>query len=379
MAGYGYYRSQSPYGGFDPWKAEWSCNSEQLCRPALDESEGRRVIAGDPFQSPGTYVMKVETTVERVHPSMFSEYYRQCSPPRYEHRPRYGGVNNRPHGPLIPSNDRPPVVEEFFNNIQNEVSQRPSGFGAPRAPHQLRIPVSAGSYGTTNAGDSEHETERRKLIANTIKDEDRKADKILKPPVTTEGGNWPRPGYPAGSVLPSRPISSEREQTVPPPSMIMTGHRDRRGPSMELSKPINDIGTAMEYLKKVAVPSSVNTIKDEDPDHGYLKGDKIPKPPEGGPAARSGNPTRSMLPNYYTSSERGERTVQPPSRTITGGWERRSHDVGLEPMNETGKTMEYSKEAVKPPPVNTVPKRDSNPETIDSREAARRYNGRFVE
>ncbi|KAI3408235.1 uncharacterized protein J3R85_020409 [Psidium guajava] len=378
MAGYGYYyRSRRPDDGFDQWKAERSRNSEQLGRPALEESEGRRMIAGDPFQSPGTYVMKVETTVERVHPSVFSEYYRQCSPPRYEHHLSYGGVNNKQHGPSIPSNDRPPVVEEFFNKIQNEVSQQPFGFSASRAPYQLRIPVSAGYCGTTgNAGDGDHEKGRHKLTSNAFKNGDLKADKILKAPVTTEGGDWRRPGHPAGSVLPSHHISSEREQNIQPPSMIMTGRRERPAPNMELSKPMNDIDMAMEYLKKVAALSSVNTIEEEAPYPSHFKGDKIPKPPvatEGGPAARPGHPTGSMLPNHYISSERGERTIQPPSRTMTGGWDRRGHDTRLERMNETGKAVEYPKEAVKPPPASTVPKRDSTPEIIDSNEARRRY------
>ncbi|KAI3408236.1 uncharacterized protein J3R85_020410 [Psidium guajava] len=372
MAGYGYsYGSQSPYDGFDPWKGERSRNSEELCRPALDESEGRRVITGGPYQYPGTYVMKVETTVERVHPAMLSEHYRQCSPPRYDHRPCYGEVNNKLHGPSIPSND------------QNEVSQ-PSGLGAPwgtyqhripvsagysgSTPYKLRIPVSGGYYGTTgNAGDSDHEKERP--ITNTIKEEDLEVDKILKPPATVEGVHWPRPGYPSGFVLPSHPISYEREPTIQLPSVNTTGRPERRGPNMELSKPINDIGTAMEYLKKAADPSCVNTIKDEAPNHSHFKGHKIPKPPvatEGGPPARPGHPTGSPPPNYYIPSKRGE-------RTMTGGWERRGHDMGPELMNETGKAVEYPKEAVRPPPVGTVPKRDSNPETIDSNEARRRY------
>ncbi|KAK3418457.1 hypothetical protein EUGRSUZ_H04413 [Eucalyptus grandis] len=377
MANYGYsYRSQRPYDGFDPWKAERSYyNSEQLCYPPLEECE-ERMIAVDPYQNPGTYVMKVKTTVERVHPPMFSEFYGQCSPPWYEHRPSRVVVNNKLHGPSIPSNDWPPLVEEFFNEIQNEVSQ-PSGFGAPRGLCTLRIPISAGSCGTTgNAGDSDHEKERRKLITNTFKDEDLKDERIQRPPVTTEGGYGPRLGHPAGSVLPSHHISSERQRTVQPSSMTMTGHRDRRGPNLELSKPEDDVGMAKEYLKTVADPSCVNTIEDEAPDRSHFRGDKIPKPrvaTNGGPAARPGNPTASMLPNHDISSKRGERTSQPPSMTTTGGWERRGPDTGLQPMNETGKTMEYSKEAVKPPSVSTVPKRESIPKTIDSKEAGRRY------
>ncbi|XP_030466938.2 uncharacterized protein LOC115685921, partial [Syzygium oleosum] len=427
LAGYRYsYRSHNPHDEFDPWETEGSHNSEQLCRPALDEFEGRRMIAGDPYQNPGTYVMKIETTVERVHPSMFSESYRQRSPPRYEHRRSYGVVNNQRHGPSIPSNDRPPVVEEFFNKIQNEVSQ-PSGFSAPRVPHQLRIPVSAGYYGTTgnqppvveefsnkiqnevskpsgygaprapyqvkipvsagyygttgNTQDSDHEKERHKPVTNTMKGEetdcgDLKAGKILKPPVTTEGVYGARPGHPTGPVLPSHHLSSERERTSQPPSTIMAGHWERRVPNMELSKPMNDIDTAMEYLKKVLDPSSVNTITDEVPDPGHYKGDKIPKLPvatEGGTAVRPGHPTESILPNNYTSSERGERTIQPLSMTTTGGRERRGHVMGLEPMNETGKIMEFSKEAVKPSLGSKVPQKDSILETIDSKEARRRY------
>ncbi|XP_056168195.1 uncharacterized protein LOC115685922 [Syzygium oleosum] len=284
MAGYGNRcRSNNPYDGFDPWKAERSHDSEQLRCSALDESEGRRMIAVDPYQNPGTYVMKTETTVESVHPSMFSESYRQCSPPRYNHHPSYGVVHKL-HGPSIPSNDRPPVVEELLLlaeelfNIQNEVS-RPSGFGATRAPYQLRIPVSSCYYGTTGSdGDSDQEKQKHKPTTKTIKDKDREADKILKPPVTTEGDNRPRRGHPTGSMLPSHHISPERERTIQPPSLIMTGRREGRG-----------------------------------------------------------------------------------------------HDMGLDPMNEIGKTMEYSKEAAKPSLGSAVPKRDSIPETIDSKEARRRY------
>lgn len=470
MAGYGYsYRSHNPQYGFDPQKTEKSHNSEQLCRPALDEFGGRRVIPGDPYQNPGTYVMTIETTVERVHPPVYSEYYKQCSPPRYEHPTSYEAVN-KPRGPSISSNDRPPVVEEFFNKVQNEGSQpsgfsaprasyqhripvsagcygttgdqppevegfpnkikdkvsqpsgfgaprapyqlrtpvstgyydttgdrrpvveefpnknqskvsQPSGFGAPRAPHQLRIPISAGYHGTTgNAGDGDYEKERPKPITYTMKNEepdcgDLKADKILKSPVKTEGVYGARPGHPTGSVLPTRHISSEREQTNRPPSMIMARRGERHVPSMELSEPMDDIDTAMEYLTKVLDLSSVNT-KDEVPDHGHFKGDRIPKLPvatEGGRAVRPGHPTESTLPNNYVSSERGERTFQPLSTTMTGGRERRGHDMGLEPMNERGKIMDFSKEAVKPSSGSTVPKRDSIPETIDSREARRRY------
>ncbi|KAF8017907.1 hypothetical protein BT93_H2965 [Corymbia citriodora subsp. variegata] len=376
MAGYGYsYRSYDPYDGFDPWKAERSHNSEQLCYPALDESEGRRTVAVDPYQNPGMYVMKVETTVERVDPPTFSEFYRPCSPLRYDLRPSCVVVNKKLHRPSILGNDRPPTVEEFFNNVQNEVSQ-PNGCGAPRGPWK-RIPIPASSWGTTgNAGDSDHEKERRKLTTNIFKDEDPRDDKILKPPVTTEGGNGPRLGHPAGSVLPSHQISSERQHTVQPSSRIMTGHWERRGPNMDLSEPIDILGKAVEYLRTAADPSSINAIEDETPDRGHFRGDKIQKPPvapKGGPADRPGNPTGSMQPNHYISSKSGERIPQPQSVTMTGGWERRGHDTGFRPMNETGKTVEYSKEAAKPPSVSAFPKRESISETIDSREARRRY------
>ncbi|KAF8018010.1 hypothetical protein BT93_H3033 [Corymbia citriodora subsp. variegata] len=427
MAGYGYsYRSHNPKDGFDPRKTERSHNFEQLRCPDPDEFEGRRVIAGDPYQNPGTYVMTIETTVERVHPSMFPQYSRQCSPPRYEHPPSYGVVNNKPQRPSISSNDRPPVLEEFFTKIQNEVSQpsgfaaprapyqlripvsagccgttgdrspvveeipnkiqnkmsQPSGFGAPRAPYQVRIPVSTGYYGTTgNAEDSDYEKGRPKPITNTMKDEepgcgDLKAGKILKSPVTTGGFYGNRPAHSTGSVLPSHHISSERGRTNQLPSMIAAGRGERRVPSMELSQPMNDIDTAMEYLKKVADQYPVNTIEDEVPDRGHFKGDKIPKLPvatEGGLAVRPGHPTESILPNNYISSERGERTFQPLSRTMAGGRETRGHDMALEPMNGTGKMMGFSKEAARPSSGSIVPQKDSIPETIDSREARRRY------
>lgn len=78
---------------------------------------------------------------------------------------------------------------------------------------------------------------------------------------------------------------------------------------MGLSPPMNDIGTAMRYLKKAVDPSSINTIKDELRDCGYLKGDKIFETTRGHSrwsVARPGHLTGSMLPNYYLVRERRE-------------------------------------------------------------------------
>ncbi|KAI6692548.1 hypothetical protein NL676_020258 [Syzygium grande] len=131
----------NPYDGFNPPKTDRSHNYEQLCCPAFNDAEERRFIAGDPCQNLGTYVMKIETTVEWVHPFTFSEYHKQCSLRRYEH-PSYGGVKDKLHGPFIKSNDQVPVVRASSTrskmkraNLMGSVLHRPhtsSGYLSPQ-------------------------------------------------------------------------------------------------------------------------------------------------------------------------------------------------------------------------------------------------------
>lgn len=105
---------------------------------------------------------------------------------------------------------QPPSVrkyKQYFNGIQNEGNQ-PSSISAPRHPYQLWLSDSAGYYGITgNAGDGDHGKERQK--PKTYPEHLR----LPKPPVTTEGGNGPRPDHPRGSVLQSHHISPKRDRT----------------------------------------------------------------------------------------------------------------------------------------------------------------------
>ncbi|KAL3728170.1 hypothetical protein ACJRO7_032857 [Eucalyptus globulus] len=236
MAGYGYpYRIYHHYDGFNPQKTGRSHYSEQPCGPAFDDVEGRRFIAGDLCRNTGTYVMKIETTVQR------------------------------------PS--------------------QPSGFSTPWTPYQLRLPVPA------RYNDSDHEKERHKLVTNTIKDEERdrgdlKADKILKPLVTTEASNGAMPVHPTGSMLPSHHNSWERH-----------------GPSMELSPPMNHIGTGSSFCG-----------------HGWLQNFITLKVTAKGNFILNGIDRRWFCSWAWPSNRREDHS-------------RRGHDMGLEPMNEIGKKM----------------------------------------
>ncbi|OMO98924.1 hypothetical protein COLO4_13630 [Corchorus olitorius] len=366
MATYGYsYRGYTTYGGVTP---QTSYSSDHVSQPAAEGWRKPVISYSTPNGNTESYVRTTEI-VEHVplvigykhsspvrvevkeyygdgegkwnrpsspekwrRPSSPEKWHRPSSPagkwnnkpssPEKWHRPSSptGKWNNKPSSPekwrkpsspvryraeekwvrpSSPVHDRPHEVEEFITKVQTEAS-RPNNnrFGPVSATQWRQTPNS--HHVNTGHGDQNNDylsnKEWQKPSGNTIRSEN-------------YDDGWAKPSYGAAWSKPQ-------------------GDRDR------LSKPINDINTAVEYMKEAVKPSGVVTYK---PSHGTWS------TPQGG---NLGNPTSDI----NTAVEFLKEVVK-PSSGIT------SHQP-----------YRYSI-----PVTSTGPKRDSYPEIIDSKEAARRY------
>uniref|UniRef100_A0A5B6YJE1 Uncharacterized protein n=1 Tax=Davidia involucrata TaxID=16924 RepID=A0A5B6YJE1_DAVIN len=228
MAGYGYTnRGYTTYQGTDPRADDWSRQSyggsgysDHVCRPVIIDAEGRKrpVISYTPGNSE-SYVTS-ERIVEHVHtPVVVTDY--KYGPPttKVETVKDYGVVNSKWGRPSSP--------EDFITKVQTEAS-RPARTGLLSTTNWPNTPNSTGYNGTTGYGEYSNYS----------------------------NSNWTRP---SGNVIRDDSFSDYYRRN--------DGVKERQSPKgwtttqtshdTPLSRPTNDIGAAVEYLKEAAQSLSV--------------------------------------------------------------------------------------------------------------------------
>ncbi|TXG65806.1 hypothetical protein EZV62_007081 [Acer yangbiense] len=285
MSGFGYmYRGSSTINsGLGPRTNDWSSNtttydSDHVCKPVIIDAEGRKhpifAIAHSITHSPFSEYNKHSSPTNSTH-SPYGEYNKHSSPTNGTHSPfaennKLSSPTNGNHSPfteynkhssptkvvvplkdhgygedkwhskpLSPVHERPQKVEEFITKVQTDAS-RPNRFPLGANVRRQSPNSNKGYHGNTTGYGSEYSDlsskESYKPSVNTIRNEDyddyndRRNDTPKEPTMNTSGG-WIRPNQ---SSWASPPNSS-------------------------LSKPKNDIGTAMEILKESARPTPVTT------------------------------------------------------------------------------------------------------------------------
>lgn len=206
----------------DGWgKTGYASNGEayprdHVCRPVIIDAQGRKrpLIAYTPENKMDNYVTTTETIIEQVRKPEGTRYG-NISPRKVAPLKEYGVMNNGWSTPVSP--DRPHRVEEFINQVQTDASQ-PSRSGLVSHTHwrQKFNPHGNGHgsiFGHGKNGDQLHHGGRTEMMVTSEYKEE--------PALITEGG-WARPNRAAWSA------------PVP------------------LTKPTNDIGTAVEFLKEAA-------------------------------------------------------------------------------------------------------------------------------
>ncbi|OVA04360.1 hypothetical protein BVC80_1395g72 [Macleaya cordata] len=281
----------------DGWgKTGFASNGEavrdHVCRPVIIDAQGRKrpIIAYPPENKMENFVTKTETIIEQVYAPEVT-LYGNTSPRKVAPVKEYGVFNNGWRKPLSP--ERPPRVDEFISQVQTEAS-RPSRTSLMSNLHWRQKPHSNGHSGISGHG---------RNSANTVHQPhfDERSEMALdykqEPAIITEGG-WARPNRAAWAS------------------------------PTALTKPTNDIGAAIDYLKeaRATMSQSVNMA----------------------PTQRRFTVPTPMVPKLETYS----------------------------PANDNREALRRYGGLGGPQVVNTADTYSSS--AIDSREAARRYQGHMM-
>ncbi|KAF5453908.1 hypothetical protein F2P56_023620, partial [Juglans regia] len=228
-------------------KASYASESDQVCRPVMIDTEGRKVpvIVCTSNQNKQSYLVE---TIEHVRTPLVLEYTHD-SPPKADPMKTYG---NRSYSPPTkaepvkdyvyddddwrrhssPARDRPREVEEYLNKVQTEASQPNRPVGSLGASPRGQTPVSNGNNGyVSNSGYSNKYLQNPS--GNTIRND-------------TYDNNYDKNGL-------------VTEPTMGRPSRSAWGPATPRNDT-KLGTPTSDIATAMENLIEAARGSSVTNV-----------------------------------------------------------------------------------------------------------------------
>ncbi|KAF2287918.1 hypothetical protein GH714_003214 [Hevea brasiliensis] len=337
MAGYNYpHRSSSAYNSprADDW-SKTSYASDHVCRPVIVDAEGRKrpIVSFGPAQNSDFFVTRTETIVQEhvISPFASEHHHNSCSPLE-----GCGVVEERWHSSSSPSQDRPSKVDDFITKVQIEASRPRFGTVNPANWRQTLKPTGfPGNNGGYNSEFNDYgNKEWQKPSGNAYRSDSyddyfNKQGGAVEPAKVTTGG-WPRPSH---STLGTTPNST-------------------------FSKPTSDVNPATGFFKESAKPSTTTAPR-----------------------------FRYTEPAYTETIDRKEATPVEPPMITSGGWVRPSPTTWTsppesklsEPTSDINAAIGILKEAAKPS-VHTAPNsRYTEPgftETIDSREASKRY-GKF--
>ncbi|XP_050274750.1 uncharacterized protein LOC126717271 [Quercus robur] len=382
MAGSGYaYRGYSTYSGVPPSSDEWSKTSyasdtdQYLCQPVIVDAEERKlaIMLATPNYIAQGYVTKVQAVVEHpvplvIGPKVGKDYrYKHRSPPMdepvkdngYKVEPwkDYGYKNSFPTKaePMKDSGYKGEPVKDYKYKTEPV-----KGYGYKPEPmrdygYTAEPPVKDSGYKVDPTKDYENKAEPIKDYG--YKTEPKRDYGYKAEPMKEYGQVEPMNDYKYANDKWHRPSSPIHDRPQKVEDYTENGRRRR-------------FQDGRQY-NNYSLNASTNIPKEPSSDRSV-------KPPENLP--RNGNAMEPTMINNggWVRPNRATWSTPPPSH----------HDATLSKSTpDLGTAVENSKEALKPlsvsgptprfsvPPMSkTVPKKDAYTETIDSREAARRYN-----
>ena len=400
MAGSGYaYRGYSTYSGVPPSSDEWSKTSyasdtdQYLCQPVIVDAEERKlaIMLATPNYIAQGYVTKVQAVVEHpvplvIGPKVGKDYrYKHRSPPMDE-PVKDNGFKVEPWKDHVYKNSFPTKAEPMKDSgykvepvkDYKYKTEPVKGYGYKPEPMRdygyTAEPVKDYGYTAEPVKDYGYKVEPTKDYGNKaepIKDYGYKTEPIRDYRYKTE----PMKEY--GKVKPMNDYKYANDKWHRPSSPI----HDRPQEVVDYNE---NCGSKRfqdgRHYNNYSLNASTNIPKEPSSDCSV-------KPPEN-------HPRREINDDYLRKNE----NAMEPTMINTGGWVRPNratwstpppshHDATLsKSTSDLGTDVENLKEGLKPlsvsgpprfsvqPMSKTVPKKDAYTETINSREAARRYS-----
>ncbi|TXG65802.1 hypothetical protein EZV62_007077 [Acer yangbiense] len=381
MSGFGYMNrgSSTINSGLGPRTNDWSSNtttydSDHVCRPVIIDAEGRKhpIVSYAPTEA---YITETETIVQRVHAPVVTQYQYSS--------PAEGTMYARPISPI---RDRPQYQTHSPFSEYNKHSSPTNGTHSPYGEYNKHSSPTNGTHSPYG------EYNKHSSPTNGTHSPFAEYNKLSSP---TNGNHSPFTEYnkhssPTKVVVPlkdhgygedkwhSKPLSPvhERPQKVEefitkvqidasrPNRFPLSSNVWRQSPNSDKGYHGNTTGYGRDYSdlsSKESYKPSVHTIRNEDyDDYNYRRND-TPKEPTMNTSGGWIRPNQSAW-------------ASPPNSSLS------------KPTNDIGTAMEILKESARPTPVTTTapysrftvplstgPKRDGYSNTIDSKEAQRRY------
>eukprot|EP00257_Ricinus_communis_P024536 XP_025011950.1 uncharacterized protein LOC8288449 [Ricinus communis] len=234
MAEYDFpYTDSSVYNASGP--DDWSSTSyilDHVCRPVIIDAEGRKrpIVSYGPQQNSDIYVTRTETIVKEHFLSPFASEHKHTP---YTSPEGYGYAEERWQKPSGPVNSRLEKTDESHTRVQTEASK--PRFDPFSQANWRKTTTSPGFSGNTGGQSSEFNDlsnhDWQKSGGNAYQNDNfddyfSKHSSAMEPSMVTHGG-WGRPNH---------------NTWASPPDYI-------------LSKPTNDINTAVGIMKEAAKPS----------------------------------------------------------------------------------------------------------------------------
>ncbi|EEF49724.1 conserved hypothetical protein [Ricinus communis] len=267
MAEYDFpYTDSSVYNASGP--DDWSSTSyilDHVCRPVIIDAEGRKrpIVSYGPQQNSDIYVTRTETIVKEHFLSPFASEHKHTP---YTSPEGYGYAEERWQKPSGPVNSRLEKTDESHTRVQTEASK--PRFDPFSQANWRKTTTSPGFSGNTGGQSSEFNDlsnhDWQKSGGNAYQNDNfddyfSKHSSAMEPSMVTHGG-WGRPNHNTRNAY--RETVGIRESTPTEPAMITHGRWVRPSPKTWasppdyiLSKPTNDINTAVGIMKEAAKPS----------------------------------------------------------------------------------------------------------------------------
>lgn len=346
MASYGYpSRGYSTYNDLTPWVKNGSKTSyatDHVCKPVIVDADGRKhpIVSYTPSNDPETRIIETQTIVMQEVHSPFVNGYKHSSPEHGYGNTGYGHVKDTP----------------FANGYKHSFPEH--GHGNTGYGH-----VEDKWYGSSNPDPG-----RDKWYKSSSPDHGR--DKWNRSSSPDHGGDkWHRSSSPNHRGRPHKVeeflTKVQTEASKPKRFGLLSPSVWRRSPD------------STGHHGHGHGPGHGNTVYDDYSDKSSKDWNK--------PSGHNGD-----YDNYYDDNA----SRMEPTMTTSGGWTRPTragwsvppHDTSLSsPTNDINTAVGYLQEAARPTsvttaphsrlsvPITTGPRRDDYGQTIDSREAAKRY------
>ncbi|KAL5770752.1 hypothetical protein ACOSP7_014906 [Xanthoceras sorbifolium] len=337
MSSFGYrYRDSNTNNGLGPQTNDWSrttYDSDHVCRPVIIDAEGRKhpIVSYSPTQNTGAYITETETIVQRVHAPVAEFRYSSAADviPLKGHG--YGEDNWRKPVSPVRDHHRPQHTHSPFDEY-NHSSPTKGTTLSPFSEYKHNSPTKVVPMKDHGYGEDKWHTKP----LSPVRERPQKVEEFITE-VQTVASRPNRFG----------PLSANVWQQSPNSNKGYQGNTTGYGDYSDLSS-------------KESYKPSGNTIRN-DPSHGYYRKNDSTMEPTINTSGGWARPNRSSW-------------ASPPNSSLS------------KPTNDIGTAMEMLKEAARPTSVTTAPhsrftvpvstgptKRDDYDDTIDSKEAARRY------